>query len=91
MEWNSRYLAYCALAHGDSVPEVVLARDAEAHPGGRMTAFINWLRDRVCEWQVETKRWNDPLDHAAFDKWLAREVFDARVARNFVETGRGAR
>jgi hypothetical protein len=54
-----------------------------------MTSFVIWLRATVCEWQAETKRWNEPLDHDAFDAWLRRKVFDARVARNFVETGRG--
>jgi hypothetical protein len=91
MEWNSRYLAYCAIAHGDSVPEVVLARDAAAHPGGRMTAFVVWLRGMVNEWTGESRRFGEPLDHAAFDWWLASRVFDVRMERGFVETGRGMR
>jgi hypothetical protein len=89
LEWNPRFLAYCALAHGDATPEVVLERIKTTHPGGRLTAFVVWLRATIGEWQTETLHWNDPLDHDAFDAWLRHKVLDARIARNFIETGRG--
>jgi len=80
-EWNQRFIAYCALTHGDDAPEIVLERIKASHPGGRMTSFIIWLRAMVSDWVGQTKRWNEPLDHKAFDEWLAKQVFAARVER----------
>lgn len=77
-EYQPRYLAYCR-AHGRD-PEAQISHDRERWPGGAMTGFILWIRERWQAWAKETKHpmhrqgWNafrGPEDHANFDAWLA--------------------
>jgi hypothetical protein len=79
--WNPRFLAYCAIAHGDADPEIVLIRDGAVAPGGRMAPFIVWSSQQASAWRQETRRYAGPLDHEAFDAWLQRRATDARIAR----------
>lgn len=39
---NPTYLRYCA-EHGETDPNVMLARDSERYPGGRMAGFQLWV------------------------------------------------
>lgn len=71
--WNRRYLAYCR-AQGTPDPDAMIERDHERWPGGPMTGYILWIRERWAEWATANKRDRNHLtdeDHAAFDAWLA--------------------
>jgi hypothetical protein len=74
-EWNSRFLAYCDAMHGGADPETVLARDRKTYPGGRMAGFLCWNSAQITAWRKETGHGeNTPLDHDAYDAWLAERV-----------------
>lgn len=73
MKTNARFVAYC-LAHGETDPATMIARDAERYPGGKMCGFIVWISQRWSAWRA-SKRYNldhflSTEDHAEFDAWL---------------------
>ncbi len=72
MSWNPRYLAY-ARAHGLD-PDNMLARDAEAWPGGKMIGFMLWISGHWQAWRKEHGYRPDdvlsPADNADFDAWI---------------------
>jgi hypothetical protein len=75
-EWNPRFVAYAA--DHDNTPEEQLRADDETWPGGRMTGFMLWIRERWQEWALTTghpraKDANAIItddDHRTFDAWL---------------------
>lgn len=91
--YNFRFTEY-ARAHGLS-PAEMLSVDEQRYPGGRMTGFICWNRERIQEfWKIAESlcpyRWNtkDSDRWAAlvfesdgvYDRWLKRTV-DASLQR----------
>jgi hypothetical protein len=53
MTWNPYFRAY-AMWHGRTC-DMQIAADIERWPGGRMTGFILWMRDRWSEWRTERR------------------------------------
>lgn len=41
-EFNPVYLRYC-VEHGETDPNVMLAKDSERYPGGCMAGFLLWV------------------------------------------------
>jgi hypothetical protein len=41
-DYNPVYLRYCA-EHGETDPDVMLAKDSERYTGGRMAGFLLWV------------------------------------------------
>ncbi len=74
---NPRYLAYCK-AHGTDDPELMLVRDTDVYPGGKMCGFIIWNSARWSDWRtLRGYRHDRPLsqaDHNDFDEWLNATV-----------------
>jgi hypothetical protein len=83
---NPRYIQYCRV-NGESDPDRMLERDREEWPGGCMCGFSLWISRKWREWYASLGPCNgqyaclisghmDRLhqDHAAFDKWLEKEV-----------------
>ena len=75
--WNPRYVAY-AREHGLE-PEVMIQRDEDTYPGGRMAGFIVWIGEKWDAYASEVGKTHErqrglfPLlveDHEAFNKWL---------------------
>jgi hypothetical protein len=50
--WNSRYVSY-AMAHGESDPEKMLARDRADHPRSCILNFALWNRAEWKAWRAE--------------------------------------
>lgn len=77
--WNPRFVAY-ARATGEPDPDRALARDGDAYPGGKMTGFILWIRERWTAWYLANGRVPDrpscpaPMlsqaDHESFDRFI---------------------
>lgn len=73
-EWNTRYLAYAA-DHGHAGdPDGMLVEDQDRWPGGAMTGFMVWIRERwqeFCKVRPDTDpNYHTSAVHAAFDYWL---------------------
>jgi hypothetical protein len=71
-KWNPRYVAYAA--DFDKTPEERLETDAVEWPGGKMTGFILWMKERIGEFKhISPKAFiGDWLsDQDTFDAWLA--------------------
>lgn len=70
---NPRYLAYCQ--HLGNTPEEQMAKDTERWPGGAMTGYILWMREKwgqfwlLDEWPEVTGGHNH-----AFDVWLEQTL-----------------
>lgn len=80
-EWNPRFVAYCVIVHRAWDFDGVLRRLREEKPDNhRMTAFVVWLRAQVNEWRRlsdRPDRFDEPLDHVAFDMWLRKKMESA--------------
>lgn len=71
MKWNPRYVAY-AWAHGNT-PERQLELDDANHPGGIMTGFIIWNRQRLDEFRRISPNsfiGSGLVNHTGYDAWL---------------------
>lgn len=71
VSYNPRYAAY-AKVHGRT-PDAQLAFDKTAWPGGCMTGFILWNRERLVQASKEIPEaffMGQISDHAAYDRWL---------------------
>lgn len=69
---NPRYIAF-ATANGHT-PDEQFEADKVKWPGGPMTGFILWIRERWAEWGESTGTARFPKTdaiHAAFNAWLA--------------------
>ena len=70
--YNPRYTAYARAKGRESAEQ--LAHDRERWPGGRMTGFMLWIRERWHAWSQETGEKPDggwrPNQHKLFNAWL---------------------
>ncbi len=52
-KYNPRYLAYCKAMKVGS-PEAMMRRDSKKYPGGCMTGFVLWMRERQRKFQEKS-------------------------------------
>jgi len=71
--WTSRYLEY-ARHEGTPDPAVMVRRDENRFPGGKMVGFILWIGARWAQWrELRGLKHDAPLadtHHEDFDGWL---------------------
>lgn len=74
-KWNPRFANY-ARVHGNS-PVEQLAEDRNRWPGGSMTGFVLWNRERLVEASraiPEAFCLGRLVDHETYDAWLTAWV-----------------
>jgi hypothetical protein len=81
-DWNPRYQAY-AHAHGEADAEAMLAADRERYPGGCMTGFVLWLRERWDEFFHATDGEVPSSNDRALAVYHHEKSFDTWVTTSF--------
>lgn len=80
VEWNWRFLAYCAANGHRDDPDGMLAEDRERWPGGIMVGFTQWNSGMITQWAEETgvERESIHWKGGDYDAWLREQVATGR-------------